>query len=212
MSKVVSYPKSLDQRLSEAIELYRSEKYGYAIELFKRLVDDGCDHAFVYLGGIYASRNSGYCDLDSAYFYYTQAAERGGYVHAYLGLIGIHLYGDVHLKDYSKAREYCELLIEKFQQPFAYFYLGHIHAEGMGVEVNLEKAIECFRKAWEGGYVFGLTFIGLVECGRRHHLKGWWYRLRAGWQTIKLANAKKDWRIAVPSHWMLPDYKKYYRY
>lgn len=212
MSNVVHYPKSIEERLKEAVRLYRNELFLHAVESFKKLADDGCDDAFVYLGSLYESSKSGLQDFENAYFYYMQAVERGGYVSAYLGLIRIHLYGEGYLKDYGKALEYCKRVIEESQHPYAYFFLGHMYLEGMGVEVNVEKAIENFKKAWEGGYVFGLTFIGLIECKRGHYLKGWWHRLRAGWYGFRMVGNSNNWQGAIPPHWALPDYKERYQY
>ncbi len=58
--------------------------------------------------------------------------------------------------------------------------------EGCYVEKDIEKSKEFFEKAWKGGYVFGLTYLGIAEQKSGHKLLGWLHRIQAGILTFRI--------------------------
>jgi len=200
MKNVLSHPTQNRQKLAEAVALYEQGQYALALKLFLKLVDEGYDEAFIYIGFIYESdTDAGVANLEKARFYFEQARIRTGRVLAYLGLIRIYLYGGNGLRDYETAAKYCELVIDTYEDSLAYFYLGHMYLEGMGIDIDLDMAANNFRKSWERGLVFGLAFLGATELRRGHIFTGWWHRIRAGFVALRISvKDSDDWRVQMP--------------
>lgn len=197
MNNIVEFPQPENERLKKAIGLLGSHTADLALAEFVRLIDQGCDDAFSYVGHIYecGGRNVDR-DYEKARFYYDQSVERIGSVAAYLGLIRIYYRGLGVDRDFCMAFKYCNILSEDADHPYANFYIGKMYMDGNCVPQNFDKAKVYFKKAWDGGYVFGLGYLGIAEQKSGHWLKGFWYRMRAGALAYRIAVKNiKDPRI-----------------
>ncbi|WP_022949293.1 tetratricopeptide repeat protein [Methylohalobius crimeensis] len=188
MRNVIQFPETKDKKLSTAISIFWDHTADSALEAFKRLVDEGYDEAFAFIGAIYEFGGKNVArDYAKAKFYYEQSIERFGAVEAYLGLIRIHYYGLGVERDCCKALEYCTLLSEEANHPLANVYIGRIYMEGCCVDKDIEKSKEFFKKAWKRGYVFGLTYLGIAEQKSGHRLLGWLHRIKAGILAFRIS-------------------------
>ena len=181
MSKILDLPISENKKLQKAINLFDRGTADLALAEFTKLIAQGCDEAFSFVGNLYefGGRNVER-DYSKARFYYEQSVERVGAVAAYLGLTRIYYYGLGVERDCSKALEYCMPLSGEADHPYAHFYMGRMHMEGCCVDKDIEIAKDFFEKSWRGGYVFGLTYLGIAEQQSGHKLLGWFHRIKAG--------------------------------
>ncbi|MFZ5698547.1 MAG: tetratricopeptide repeat protein [Pseudomonadota bacterium] len=197
MNNIVEFPQPKNDRLRKAIDLLGHHTADLALAEFVRLIDQGCDEAFSYAGHIYecGGRNVDR-DHEKARFYYERSIERVGSVAAYLGLIRIYYRGLGVERDFCKALKYCKILSEDADHPYANFYIGKMYMEGNCVSQDFDQAKVYFKKAWDGGYVFGLGYLGIAEQKSGRWLRGFWYRVRAGFVAYGIARRNiKDARI-----------------
>ena len=181
MKNIIEFPRTENESIRKAIDLFGRDTADLALAEFKILIDQGYDEAFSLVGNLYecGGRNVE-CDYAKARFYYEQSVERVGAVAAYLGLIRIYYYGLGVERDCCKAIEYCKFLAKEADHPYANFYIGRMYMEGCCMDKDLERSKEFFKKAWDRGHVFGLTYLGIVEQKTGHRLRGWLYRIKAG--------------------------------
>ncbi len=197
MSNIIEFPSSGNGELQKAMDLFSRNTADLALAEFTKLIDQGYDEAFSFVGNLYecGGRNVE-CDYSKAKFYYEQSVERTGAVAGYLGLIRIYYYGLGVERDCCKALEYCTVLSEEVDHPYANFYIGMMYMEGCCVEKDVEKSKEYFKKAWKEGYVFGLTYLGIANQKTGHNLRGWLYRIKAGILAFMIGRKNiKDARI-----------------
>jgi uncharacterized protein len=187
-SKILNFPETKNQKIKNAISIFRAETADIALREFVRLVDDGCDEAFAFVGAIYEYGGEKVNqDYEKALFYYEQSVERYGAVEAYLGLARIYYYGLGVKRDCCKALDYCKTLLEETDNMYANYVVGKMYMDGCCVEKNPVKAREYFLRAWELGYVFGLTNLGFLEQSLGHIVKGWYLRVKAGFIAFMIA-------------------------
>lgn len=188
MNNIANFPKTKNKKIAEAVEIFGHNTADTALVEFKKLIDEGCDEAFAFVGAIYeyGGKNINH-DYVKAKFYYDQSVERFGAVEAYLGLIRIYYYGLGVEKDFCKAFEYCSILVEEKNNPYANFLIGKMYMEGCCVDKDLERSKEYYKKAWENGYVFGLTYLGILEQRMGHKFRGWLMRIKAGFLCFMIA-------------------------
>ncbi len=200
MNNVVDFPYTRDEKLRQAMRLFSKGTADLALVEFKKLIDEGCDEAYSFVGNLYAvGGNNVARDYEKARFYYEQSIERVGSVAAYIGLIRIYYYGLGVERDCGKALRYCQVLVEKENHPQANFYIGKMHMDGCGVERDVEKSKDFFRRSWDRGYVFGLTYLGFAEQQTGHYIRGWIYRIKAGVLAYSIGRKNsKDARIREP--------------
>lgn len=194
--------KKISKRLNGAMSLFSRDTADEALSEFLDLIDLGCDEAFSFVGNLYecGGRNVRR-DYLKARFYYEQSIERVGSVAAYLGLIRIYYYGLGVECDYRKAFEYCSILANEENDPYANFYLGKMYMGGLYVDENIKEAMVYFDRSWGGGYVFGLTYLGLCSQKDGRLFKGWIYRLRAAYHAYKIGRRNiRDPRIRELSY------------
>lgn len=181
MSNIVEFPSSGDEDLQKAMDLFSHDSADQALAEFVKLIDQGNDEAFSFVGNLYESGGRNVeRDYSKAKFYYEQSVERVGAVAAYLGLVRIYYYGLGVERDCCKAFEYCTVLAEEADHPYANFFIGRMYMEGCCVDKNIEKSKEFFKKAWDQDYVFGLTYLGIAEQKSGYMLRGWMCRIKAG--------------------------------
>ncbi len=188
MNNIVEFPSSENEKLRKAMDLFGRDTADLALAEFMKLIDQGYDEAFSFVGNLYecGGRNVE-SDYSKARFYYEQSVERVGAVAAYLGLIRIYYYGLGVERDCCKAFEYCTLLLEEADHPYANFYMGKMYMEGCCVDKDIEKSKEFFERAWRSDYVFGLTYLGIAEQKSGHKLLGWLYRIKAGILAFRIS-------------------------
>lgn len=190
-SNVVPFPKTSNQKLQDAIDCFSSESASIALDKFIRLIDEGINESYVFVGAIFEFGGKDVeKDYDKARFYYEQSIERFGAVEAYLGLARIYYHGLGIEPDYCKALEYCEIVAEESDNMYANFMIGKIHMDGLCVEQDLDKAKTYFKRSSDSGYVFGMTYLGLLEQNMGNRIRGWFYRMKAG--IIAFFIARKD--------------------
>lgn len=183
MSNILDFPSTEDKRLKKAMRLFSRDTADQALDEFIKLIDQGCDEAYSFVGNLYECGGHNLaCDYAKAKFYYEQSVERVGSLAAYLGLVRIYYYGLGVERDCCKALEYCKILVEDDDEDDhrINFYTGKIYMEGCCGRQDVEKSKDYFRKAWNRGYVFGLTYLGMAEQKTGHYLRGWLYRIKAG--------------------------------
>jgi len=190
-NKILDFPETKNQKIKNAIEIFRAESTDIALNAFIKLIDEGCDEAFAFVGAIYEYGGKNVSrDYEKALFYYEQSVERYGAVEAYLGLVRIYYHGLGVERDCCKALEYCTPLVEDANNMYANYVIGKMYMDGCCVEKAPTKAKEYFMRAWKSGYVFGLTNLGLLEQSVGNVIKGWYFRIKAGLVTFMIA--RKD--------------------
>lgn len=197
MNSILNFKKSENAALNQAIGIFSRETADEALVEFMKLVNQGCNEALSFVGNLYecGGRNVER-DCSKAKFYYERAVESAGSIAAYLGLVRIYYYGLGVEKDCCRALEYCEVLIREAGHPYASFYVGKIYMEGCCVEKDLNKSKKYFKDSWRQGYVFGLTYLGLVEQESGYKIIGWLYRIKSGIMAYFIArNDINDYRI-----------------
>lgn len=192
-TKILNFPETKNQKIQNAINNFGIEAADTALREFIKLIDDGCDEAYAFVGAIYECGGENVNqDYEKALFYYEQSVERYGAVEAYLGLVRIYYYGLGVERDCCKAFEYCTTLVEETDNMYANYVIGKMYMDGCCVEKDSSKAKEYFTKAWESGYVFGLTSLGLLEQSLGNIVKGWYLRIKAGFIAFMIARENVD--------------------
>ena len=191
-SKIVDFPANLEQRLQFALDDMTKGNHFDAFKKFIALIDEGCAAAYGFVGAYYDLGAPGIeKDYEKARFYYDRDIEQYGSREAYLGLARLYYFGRGVDRDYCKAFEYYEMVVEEAEHNgVAYLMLGQMYQHGQCVEKNFQKAKECYEKAWQKDYVLGLTYLGKLEQEMGHPVKGWLHRLKAGLVAYKIA--RKD--------------------
>jgi TPR repeat protein len=92
---------------------------------------------------------SRYWNVPSYALYYYERARSKGSKEATSRIGSLYLYGKKTLqKDYKKAMAYFK---EAIPDEWAYYYLGEMHEKGLNVNLDIDKALEYYRKAAEQG-------------------------------------------------------------
>jgi TPR repeat protein len=191
-SKILEFPASFEQRLQSALDDQARGNCSGALKKFIAMIDDGCPAAYAFVGLFYEIGCPGVeKDYEKARFYYERAIEQHGSAEAYLGLGRIYYFGRGVDPDYCKAFKYYDLVArEAKNNGVACLMLGQMYQLGQCIEKDFQKAKECYQKAWQRGYVFGLTYLGKLEQQMGHPVKGWLHRLKAGFMGYTIA--RKD--------------------
>lgn len=190
-NKIVELPTNLEQRLRSAMDDVTEGNHSSAFKKFIALIDDGCPAAYDFVGGYYELGAPGLGiekDYEKARFYYERAVALCGSRESYLALARMYYFGRGVDPDYSKAFEYYDLVAKETEHNgVAYLMLGQMYQQGQGVDKDIQKAKECYEKAWQKGYLLGLTYLGKLEQEMGHPVKGWLHRLKAGFAGFKIA-------------------------
>ena len=169
------------QPFTEAVALVEHKTADQALSRLIHLADEGCIEALSFIGAIYEFGGANVLkDYELARRYYERSVDEFGAVEGYLGLIRIYLKGLGVEKDFFKVRGYAEKLRGATGNPLASFYLGLTFMHDRSGKENLEMARECFREAWGKGYVYGLTYLGIIEQKSGCYVKGFLMRAKAG--------------------------------
>lgn len=111
------------------------------------------------------------------------------YVDAMVFLADAYYYGKFELKeDNDEALAlYNKVLKLDNDNVYVLNQLGDAYANGFGVESNIEKAEEFFKKASEKGNAFADTYLGDIKTGQEDYLAAFEYYLRAAQQGFTRA-------------------------
>lgn len=192
-NNITTLPETIRIKLNKAVNEYFNGNDEIAFSQFNELVDSGYSEAYVYLAGFYEKGTTHVkADYSKAIEFYALAIETQGVVEAYLGLARMYLNGMGVDKDYCKAFNLYSELIDKIDDELAHLNIGLMYKDGLCAEVNYDKAYEHFMHAWENGYIFGLTNIGLLQQKQGKWIKGWLTRLKASYLAFKLSLRSED--------------------
>ncbi|RLA03460.1 MAG: hypothetical protein DRQ54_10725 [Gammaproteobacteria bacterium] len=200
-SNVLPFPETANKQLLGILEEFENGNGSIALQRCLSLVDQGDSDANLIAGYIYEQGSDDVpFNYEYAKFYYESCINQSGTVAAYLGMARIYLYGLGVEQDYRKAWSIYEEIVEKSGNVKAYLMLGQMAQYGLGHSQDLSLAREYYSLAWKGGYIFGLTFLGLLEQASGNLIKGWCVRLKAGWHTLKVVwREPDDPSISYPS-------------
>jgi len=175
-----------NRSFTELIDLCQSGEVREAFERCKKLIDSYVEGAFSFAGVLCEFGGPDFpIRLSDAKFYYEKGIEWYEHPIAYLGLGRIYLYGKGVPVDYDKAQECFLQAISISDEPSDHLYLGKMAFMGQGQQADPDKAQQYFERAFELGNVFGLTYLGLLDCSHGRNLRGWGRRLKAGWLAMR---------------------------
>jgi TPR repeat protein len=132
-----------------AVEAYKSGDYAKAFPIYEKLalagdVDAQSDLGIMYAQGYGVSKN-----ISEAVKWWTKAADMGqNKAQGYLG--GIYSSETSGMLNYKKAFKYYSLSAEQ-NDAISQSILGYMYAEGQGVETDINKSIELWRKSAKAG-------------------------------------------------------------
>lgn len=178
---VIPLAKPEKARLEEGRDYFYAGDYLKASKIFTKLIDDGVDEAYYFMGCIYEVGNEDIKkDLMKSIFYYNESAEFG-FVEGLYGLGRLVYYGmDGIGINYTEAfRIYTALNVTKGHvAPVAKLMLGQLYETGRGTDKNLALAKKYYAESWKLGNVFALLRLGQFERKYGNYLKGTWLGLR----------------------------------
>ena len=169
--------------LRQAKEDLLDGKHWEARKKLNRLIEDGVDDAYFYLGHsyeIYPGKDSAQ-SYEAAYFYYQKAIETVGSVEAHLGIARFFVNGVFGQVDCEKALAIYLELIEQdvFVHGFVFWRIGRMYISGQGVDADLGLAEDYFQKGWALKHIPSLGWLGVTLQRRGRVSAGLFYRIRA---------------------------------
>lgn len=140
---------------------FLNKNYDQAYTWFKLAADGGQNLAMLTLGNMYGSGTGVKLDVKQAIHWYEKAIALGNIdAMNYLGLIyrdGL----DKDKTDYIKAFNLFKLASSRGSDK-AYFNLGDMYQNGLGVMVSYNKAIDYYIKAAKMGNVYAMNNLGVI--------------------------------------------------
>lgn len=193
----------MEERLSSkdyAIDLFRRGFAAKALSVLQSECDKHDPEVMVIAGSIFEMGGVGLdANPDEAISYYNKAIHHEDIVAAYYGLVRIHYKRRDELKSCSLAKEYCKLLVDECDDPYAMFHLGLMSMRGECGERSLAFARDCFESVWAKGYVFGLTYLAKLDAIEHRWIRSVARRVKAGVLYNKIARENEmDWRVRSP--------------
>lgn len=131
-----------------------------AVALYRKAAEAGYGQGNHHLGTMYYWGRGVEEDKTRAIVLFREAADLG-YVDAHVSLGLAYEQGGGVKQDYAEAAAQYRLAIDKNRGPRALAYLGWLHAEGLGVEQDLEAARALYDEASQADDLFALTELGL---------------------------------------------------
>lgn len=142
---------------------------------FEKAAAQGNDSAMEQLGFLYQHGLGGDMDIPKAKELYEAAAQKGNAA-ALAGLGQLYFRGtDGIKKDYVRAKEcFCKAVQawreadenSRWKVIYAFFYLGRIHAEGLGVPVNLMQGLRFLITGAHNGNLFCARLLARIYSGK----------------------------------------------
>ena len=94
-----------------------------------------------------------------------ESAAKDGYRLAKLSLINVYLQGSAHFRDIDKGIELLfDLLDEYPNDPMAKYMMAMCYFQGLGVEIDMERANELLTSSAELGYNVAMLDLGIAYC------------------------------------------------
>lgn len=153
---------------SEATKLFDRKLYMKAFNSFYLLAKKKDIEAQYNLGFMYQQGLGVHTNIDKAKEWYQKAGEQGS-VKAFYSLGW--LYHNVEPKNYTEARYWYERAIGN-DSIRAYNNLALLYMQGLGMEQNIKKALELFKKAKNKGSTIASLNLGIIygfEDGIKHN-------------------------------------------
>src|SRR5436190_8093029 len=163
-TNVVQLRASQEERLIAATDLLYRGKGSSALYEIQRVIDEKYFIAHVIAGQLF-ERGAGDVaqDFGKAKYHYTEAVDRANAVHGLLGLGRLHFFGRGVRQDHVMAIEYYRLAERVSDHPLIRLMLGRLFLADKGIQVDRARAREYFWYAANRGYVYGWTYLALLE-------------------------------------------------
>lgn len=192
MAKIIKFPEHASGKINEAISKINEGECIEAKKLLVELINAGCSEANGYLAHIYEyGCNDIEQNIDKAIFYYENSLAGYGDLESVLALARINYYHGQEARDIDKAKYYYTLA-EEYEDPIAYLNLGRMYEKGEGFKPDLDKARQYYKKAIEHGYVYGYTFLAILEKNHDGWFKSLLYRLKSFLKALPIAIRDPD--------------------
>lgn len=193
MNNLLDFPQSNNLAFQEALQRISSNNVEKAVEEFSGLLDAGCDEAYSVLGALYEIGGENLKqDFSKAHFYYNRSLETIPTIQAHLGLVRLYFFGHGVARDCCKALEHCLTALDEADDPQLHFFAGRIYLHGCCEERDFERAKQYFWNSWEQGYVFGLTYFGVIQTKQGDWARGWLNRIKAAWNIARLSRGNRS--------------------
>ena len=139
---------------------YKNKDYAQAIELFRKVAEQGHANAQNYLGHMYSDGLGVTQDDKQAFEWYRKAAEQG-HADAQCSLGWMYRNGKGVPQDNNNAVEWYRKAAEQ-GNTLAQHNLGYMYDGGRGVPQDDKKAVELYRKAAEQGISSAQNNLGIM--------------------------------------------------
>lgn len=159
--------KPIAEKYDEALHALSAGDSATAITLFEELAAAGHGPATFALAKIYERRGlrGAVQNFPRALEMYMRAYTNFRYAQAARGLGRMYYCGLGVPVDYKRAYDYYSR-IEGADIPAALLLLGVLFEKGQGVERDLDRARDCYRRAAKGGNLFARKQLGVLETKR----------------------------------------------
>lgn len=175
-----------EEKWQEAVKLFRQGDRAGALFRFKRLANEGCGPALVEIANIYEQGGAGVAvNTSMAERYYELAVDVLDDPKAHLALGRINLQKTGSEDCLQKARYHFQLLENDFEMG-AFYGLGLMYELGLGVDIDLDKAISYYSSASDLGHVIAQRNIGRIFL-KKKSFSGLAIFLNASLKMIKIA-------------------------
>jgi TPR repeat protein len=153
---MILFTLSFSNDYDNAIELTKRGEYQSALEILKRLADNGNADAQYRVGQMY---NFGYgtkVDTEKAKYYYQLVIDKYDFPDAYINLAFIYLEND---RNTNKALE----LLYKIENtyPAAQHSIGKIFNNGINIKPNLSESFKWYLKAANNNFAYSQYMLGV---------------------------------------------------
>ena len=190
IASIIEFPRSRPLRLEQAIAAFDAGDDSIKLaEEFKYLANSGYPEADYFLGCMYEDGDNGQPKaLPLAFMHYEKAAIQIGYLEAFLaqGRLLYHGEGGVN-KDFHRAKDCYELVVNHNQHPVACFMLGRMYQYGEGVNKDLSKAESLYKMAINKGSIYGMLNLAMLYAEKKFYFSSLSLRVKAGVQAFLIA-------------------------
>lgn len=128
----------------KAISFYKDEDYEKSFSLFKFLAESGYEKSFGFMGLAYELGEGTSKNVRLMKEFYNKAIESGYYWCAYR--LGIYNYNEGNYDEAMSNLIKCSANENSFRSE-AFFSIGKMHENGEGTEIDISKAVTCYRKS-----------------------------------------------------------------
>lgn len=150
------------ERWYETADLHDSGDVAGAVFQLKRMANEGFTPALAELGDKYEFGGGEIeADLAEAVDWYKKSVEASNDVRSHIGLARIYLQSKELDPDRCLSFNHLKVLADSDVMP-GWFGLGLLYQHGIGIDVDLEEAETCFRKAAEKGHLVAGTHLAQV--------------------------------------------------